>query len=338
MSCPDQVASSTTSSEHRLILSRRWESLGGPTENPVAAFHDGSGRVLHGDGQRVVVLDETTRHVLGEHEKLVSTVAVSTDGRFALSGSYDKTVTFWDLQTSRRVWSQRKHTNHVRCVTFMPGYTVGLSGGHDGKVRLWDLASGRSVRILKHTMIQTVEAIAVSHDRRRLFAACGRYLAVWDLERHEVGLLREYPAWWRGVRSTEARGLFLQSVAVLGPERLLLRSGGRHTGGVNYEGWLLLVVDTLRGEETSVVRDQPTNAAVPLGDGSMIVTSLGRHLRLINLADATELHRLELTEDLAVDRHSQGVRTLSAGPGGSWFVAGMGAGAVLRFDVVRIDR
>lgn len=334
MSCPEQVASASGRGETRFVLTQRWEALSAATENPLAAFQDGSDRVLQGDGTRVVVRDGAEVHVLGEHERLVTAVAVSGDGRLALSCGYDKAVTLWDLVAGRQRWSQRKHTNYVRCVAFMPGGALAVSGGHDGKVRLWDLVSGRSTRILKHTMIRRVEAVAISADGRRLFAVCGRYLAIWDLEERRLAMAREYPAWWRGVRTTEARGLYLRSVAPLPAGRLLLGSGGPEAGGFGDEGALLLVVDAQRGEEVSAIRDRPTNVVVMIGDGPLAVAAYGRRLRLLDVESGAELHAVELADDPDTPFYVQGVRSLALGPGGAWFVAGTGRGAVLRFDVI----
>ena len=54
--------------------------------------------------------------VLKGHTKQVISVALSGDGRTALSGSCDKTVRVWDLSTGRCTAVLEGHTNRVSSV------------------------------------------------------------------------------------------------------------------------------------------------------------------------------------------------------------------------------
>jgi predicted Ser/Thr protein kinase len=70
------------------------------------------------------------------HDERVTCLAVSPDGRLAVSGSADHTVWVWDVATGRRVWKLTEHTGPVTGVAF----------SHDGR-RLASCAADRTWRV-----------------------------------------------------------------------------------------------------------------------------------------------------------------------------------------------
>jgi WD40 repeat protein len=77
------------------------------------------------------------------HAGFVTCVAISHDGRRALSGSYDNTVRLWDLETCQERRCFPEHHAIVQAVAISPDGRRGLSAGGDWTIRLWDLDSGR---------------------------------------------------------------------------------------------------------------------------------------------------------------------------------------------------
>jgi DNA-binding beta-propeller fold protein YncE len=66
-------------------------------------------------------------------------LAISPDGRQALSGGASGLVQLWDLETSKQVIAFKGHVGEVRDVGFLPGGRTALSVGGDGTIRLWRL-------------------------------------------------------------------------------------------------------------------------------------------------------------------------------------------------------
>ena len=99
------------------------------------------------------------------HDKGVVSVAVSPDGRRAVSGSIDGDIRVWDLRVGRELWLLRGHTGAVTGLAFLPnGRQVVSSGGdRDHSVRLWDVHAGRQVRLFAGHET-TVSCVAVSRD------------------------------------------------------------------------------------------------------------------------------------------------------------------------------
>jgi hypothetical protein len=76
----------------------------------------------------------------------INRVAISHDGRFALSGGVDGTVRYWDVGTGQQIRSITAHEKGVRYVVFSEDDKQALSCGEDKRACLWNLATGDLVR------------------------------------------------------------------------------------------------------------------------------------------------------------------------------------------------
>ncbi len=82
------------------------------------------------------------------HTKKVSSVALSPDGRYALSGGEDGSWRLWELATGKTIYAVKAHLEglHIH-VAFSPDGRQMLSGGWN-EVKLWDLATGLHIRTM----------------------------------------------------------------------------------------------------------------------------------------------------------------------------------------------
>jgi hypothetical protein len=143
------------------------------------------------DGQLVLSGAETLQlwnlssrqmlHSFEGHSSSVYAVAVTHDGRQALSGSSDQTLRLWDLANRRCLRTLIGHSDAVAGVAITHDARHALSGSHDKTLRLWDLATGEIVRILEgHT--NAVLTVAVTSDgRHALSGSEDCTVRLWDL-------------------------------------------------------------------------------------------------------------------------------------------------------------
>jgi WD40 repeat protein len=96
----------------------------------------------------------------------VNSVAVSPDGRRAVSASDDRTVSVWDLQSGTRTHLLTGHQGPVRSAAFSPDGRRVVSASEDQTVAVWDLQSGH--RLATVTLDGKIMSLALHGDGRVL--------------------------------------------------------------------------------------------------------------------------------------------------------------------------
>merc|ERR1712121_511974 len=72
------------------------------------------------------------------HGHFVSDVVLSSDGQFALSSSWDKTLRLWDLNACKTTRQFVGHTKDVLSVAFSADNRQIVSASRDKSVKLWN--------------------------------------------------------------------------------------------------------------------------------------------------------------------------------------------------------
>jgi WD40 repeat protein len=72
----------------------------------------------------------------------VRSLTFSSDGTSLVSGSDDRTVKLWDVQTGGVVKTFHGHTNLGSLCFHLSRHTRIASGSRDGTIRLWDIQTG----------------------------------------------------------------------------------------------------------------------------------------------------------------------------------------------------
>jgi serine/threonine protein kinase len=108
--------------------------------------------------------------LVGEHREYVSAVGLRTDGRVALSATYDGTAAFWDVATGNPLRVFEGHDAPVSCVCLNADGSTLLTGSDDGTMRLWDTATGACRRVFE-TRSGRISSACLSPNGRRLLWA-----------------------------------------------------------------------------------------------------------------------------------------------------------------------
>ena len=102
-------------------------------------------------------------------------VAWSADQRRALSGSDDKTVRLWDVETGRCLRVLEGHTDWCRSVAWSADRRRALSGSADQTVRLWDVRDRALPAHTRRPHKALSMSVAWSADQRRAFSGDVRW-------------------------------------------------------------------------------------------------------------------------------------------------------------------
>jgi WD40 repeat protein len=116
------------------------------------------------------------------HADAVTSVCVSQDGRYFLSGGADCTVKLWEAATGHCLRTFEGHIRVITAVCLGRGGRLILSGSADDTLKLWETATGHCLRTFSgHSDLIT--AAALSADGKYAISASGdRTVKLWDVE------------------------------------------------------------------------------------------------------------------------------------------------------------
>lgn len=107
--------------------------------------------------------------MLGSHVEKVAAVAFSPDGKFVLSGSWDKTIKSWPLSgASAETRSYSDHDDAVVSVVVHPGRRLVASAGRNGEIRLWRIENGALSEAAMFDALRRVRRMAFNASGTRL--------------------------------------------------------------------------------------------------------------------------------------------------------------------------
>ncbi|AFZ60034.1 WD40 repeat domain-containing protein [Anabaena cylindrica FACHB-243] len=117
------------------------------------------------------------------HSNHVFSIAVNPDGKTFASGSGDKTIKIWDVQTSELLNSLNGHSNYISSVAFSPNGEIIASGSYDKTFKLW--YSFKSKTFIEHS--GCVTSVAFSSDGKTFVSASlDKTIKIWDLNTEKL--------------------------------------------------------------------------------------------------------------------------------------------------------
>jgi len=124
------------------------------------------------------------RKSLTGHSEPVSSVTLSSDGQFALSGSWDKTMRLWDLNTGSTVRTFQGHTKDIFSVAFSGDNRQIVSGSRDKTIKLWNTLAECKYTIQEQMHTDWVSSVVFSPSAKMpLIVSSGwdKLVKVWNL-------------------------------------------------------------------------------------------------------------------------------------------------------------
>ncbi len=126
---------------------------------------------------------KSERNRLEGHGRYVHSVNFSPNGKTLVSGSDDKTIKLWNVETGQKLHTFEGHGGPVYSVNFSPdeGKTL-VSGSDDKTIKLWNVETGQEIRTLKEHG-GTVYSVNFSPDGKTLVSGSDdKTIKLWNVE------------------------------------------------------------------------------------------------------------------------------------------------------------
>ncbi|KAL9053710.1 MAG: hypothetical protein Q9162_004584 [Coniocarpon cinnabarinum] len=124
------------------------------------------------------------RRSLHGHSHIVSDCVISSDGAYALSSSWDKTLRLWELSTGVTTRRFVGHQNDVLSVSFSADNRQIVSGSRDRSIKLWNTLGDCKYTITDKGHTEWVSCVRFSPNPQNpviVSAGWDKYVKVWEL-------------------------------------------------------------------------------------------------------------------------------------------------------------
>jgi WD40 repeat protein/Cdc6-like AAA superfamily ATPase len=269
--------------------------------------------LLHLPAQRVSYNPNPARmRVLEGHTDVVKCVSITSDGNRVISGSQDKTLRIWDLESGRCINTLEGHTDDVECVSITPDGDKAISGSRDKTLRVWDVENGKCLNILEgHT--RSILCVNITADGSAAISGSqDSTLRLWDLENGQC------------IRIFEGHKAPVINVSIT-PDRRKAVSG---SGDTTLRMW-----NIASGQCIRIIEDQsPVTSVIITPDGKKVVSAgtrsdiyIDRTLRVWDPGSGQCLKTLE--------GHERAIKSISISRNGKTAVSGSGDGTLRVWDL-----
>jgi WD40 repeat protein/energy-coupling factor transporter ATP-binding protein EcfA2 len=257
-------------------------------------------------------------------------IAISPDGRKALSCSSDGMLILWDLVDPRAIRVFEGHKDNITDVSFTPDgqYLLSSSGRFDqsmamtddNSIRMWDLKTGEQTRVFEGNN-DGITTIDISPDGKQLISgSVDRSVHLWDIETgQEIGRL-------------EGHGSRVTDVA-FSPDGFSGLSGAADGS--------MIMWDLVKGTWLRAWAHPGTAISLVISPDSLIALSSGRPFQAGT--DNSPVVIWELETGLKIDQflgHREmdvHIGSMAISPDGRFVITGDSSGNLIQWDIISVQ-
>ena len=122
--------------------------------------------------------------ILSGHKDWISSVAVTPDGKQAVSASADRLVKIWDLDTGDCRAILGGSNRGIMCVSITPDGKRVICSSHAHALRVWEPSVGQEVATLEGHTHEVWSVVALQDNVRAVSGGMDKTLKLWDLTTH----------------------------------------------------------------------------------------------------------------------------------------------------------
>lgn len=132
------------------------------------------------------VFEGIVEESLRGHEDITLAVAFSPDGKFIASGSNDKMVFIWDVESKEKIAEFHGLSDNIYDVAFSPDGKLIAACSKDQSIRIWNIEENKLVHLLKGHQQMVLEIEFSPNGKYLLSASTDQSIRLWDVSTGEL--------------------------------------------------------------------------------------------------------------------------------------------------------
>jgi len=240
-------------------------------------------------------LSVTDRNYKG-HKGKINSVAISSDNTFIISGSDDKTIRIWDVESAECIKILEGHSSRVSSVALSKNNNNQfiVSGSWDKTVRLWDRVTGESIKTFcGHSYFVT--SVDISPNNKYIVSSGlkDKTARIWDVE----------------------TGACVQ-VLDIGREVISVCFSNDNRFVLSGDEWYFRLWEVETGHNTREIRGGSSAKVALSSNGKYILTARGNTVSLLDVETFKTIKEFE--------GHTTYVESIGLSDNDQWIVSGAG--------------